>query len=123
MPRLRGWPGVRDKFENEYVDILLNNPNSHVVLLIDFDQDPDRLNAMKKIIPDELRNRVFVIGAWSEPEDLRKAGLGTFEEIGLKLAEDCRSDSKSTWGHELLKHNADEVDRMKSVLRPILFRP
>jgi hypothetical protein len=77
---------------------------------------------MKKIIPDQLRNRVFVIGAWSEPEDLRKARLGTFEEIGWKLAEDCRSDSKSTWGHELLKHNADEVDRMKSVLRPILFR-
>jgi hypothetical protein len=48
--------------------------------------------------------------------------LRTFEEIGLKLAEDCRSDSKSTWGHELLKHNADEVDGMKSILRPILFR-
>jgi hypothetical protein len=77
---------------------------------------------MKKIIPDELMNRVFVIGAWSEPEDLRKARLGTFEEIGFKLAEECRSDSKSTWDHELLKHNADEVVRMASVLRPILFR-
>jgi hypothetical protein len=120
MPTLRGWPDVRDKFADEYVRILRNNTNTHVVLLIDFDENLDRPNAMN--IPAELRNRVFVIGVWSTPEDLRRTMLASFEQIGWKLADACRTDSTIEWDHELLRHNADELDRMRSVLRPILFR-
>jgi hypothetical protein len=93
-----------------------NYPLTHVVLLIDFDDRENRFDQVTDRIPVELRQRVFMIGARSEPEELKKAGLGTFEEIGFKLAEDCRSGSTSTWDHELLKH-----DRMLRVLKPILF--
>ncbi len=62
-----------------------------------------------------------MIGAWSNPEALKKAGLGTFEQIGRKLAEDCRTGSNNTWGHELHKHNAEELDRMTSRLKPVFF--
>jgi hypothetical protein len=29
----------------------------------------------------------------------------------------------SSWGHELLRHNASEIDGLRQHVRPILFRP
>ena len=91
-----------------------------MVLLIDFDGKEDRLEEAKAGIPGHLTDRVFVLGAWTEPEAL-KADLGSYETIGLALAKDCREGTDTTWGHDLLRHNATELDRLRKHVRPILF--
>jgi len=92
-------------------------PNRFVVLLIDFDRKDDRLNYAKSQIPDHLEDRVFILGVWSEPEDLKVP----LEEIGSALARDCREEIDVTWNHELLRHNVNELARLREQVRPILF--
>jgi hypothetical protein len=122
MPTTGGWTRACDTFVDEYVTVMKNNENTHVVLLIDFDDQNGRPDWVKtEVIPPELIARVFVIGARTTPEDLRRANLGTFEEIGRKLAEDCRRDSSMMWSHQLLAHNAGELVRLTAALGPILF--
>jgi hypothetical protein len=55
----------------------------------------------------------------TEPEEL-KATLGSYETIGMALAQDCR-EGTDTWGHALLKHNTAEIERLREHVRPILF--
>jgi len=91
--------------------------------MMDFDrQVTERLERVQAVTPPELRDRVFVLGVLSEPEDL-KANLKvmTFEAIGLSLFQDCADDTRRTWSHELLKHNEAEVVRLVSSVRPFLF--
>jgi hypothetical protein len=92
----------------------------HVLILIDFDRDPGRRDEVQKYIPDDLKDRVFVLGVWSSPEELRNDQRITFEEIGRKLREDCPTGPGGIWSHELLKHNAEELDRMSKRLGSIL---
>jgi hypothetical protein len=72
-------------------------------------------------IPERLRERVFVLGTWSEPEELRET-LGTYETIGRALAKDCHDNTEATWAHNLLRHNAGELERLRKHIRPILFK-
>ena len=94
--------------------------NRFMVLLIDFDGREDRLNTMMAAIPDHSKDRVFVLGAWSEPEELRQ-NLGSYETIGLAMAKDCRDNTEEIWAHALLRHNAGELERLRKHVRPILF--
>jgi len=96
-------------------------PNRFMVLLIDFDSHEDRLLYAKKVIPERLTDRVFILGALTEPEDLKRAGLGSYETIGMALARDCRDETETTWGHDLLKHNSSELNRLRKRVRPFLF--
>ena len=122
MPTTGGWTRACDVLVDQYITLMKNNEFTHVVLLIDFDDKERRLEWVKeKVIPPELFARVFVIGARTVPEDLRRASLGTFEEIGRKLAEDCRSRSNTTWSHPLLANNAEEVGRLTTMFGLILF--
>ncbi|MEJ7713402.1 MAG: hypothetical protein WKF84_27055 [Pyrinomonadaceae bacterium] len=116
-----GWNNVLDRFKSNHVDEMYNNPNRFMVLLIDFDDDENRLKDAKAVIPEHLVDRVFVLSASSEPEDLKKASLGSYETIGLKLAKDCLEEIDTTWGHDLLRHNASELDRLRGHVRSILF--
>lgn len=117
----RGWRRVLEFFKSEHAAEMDRNPNRFMVLLIDLDRKHDRLDVVKAEIPTGLADRVFVLGAWHEPEDLRKAKLGSYEAIGSALAKDCREETDSTWGHLLLQHNASELDRLREHVRPILF--
>ncbi len=103
-----------------------------IVLLIDFDRDEDRLRYVKDQIqkhlaenqfPADLIDRVFVLGVLSEPEELKGSitDLNTFEKIGKALSEDCVDNTYRIWGHDLLKHNKTELDRMILSVRPFLF--
>jgi hypothetical protein len=116
-----GWMNVLNDFKNNQLIGMSTYQNRYMVLLIDFDQDENRLAKVKEVIPDLLADRVFVLGAHSEPEDLRKANLGNLEDIGKKLAGDCRENKPITWKHQLLQHNMEELQRMIPILRPILF--
>ena len=91
-----------------------------MILLIDLDGREDRLQYAKSQIPERLTDRVFILGALTEPEAL-KADLGDYETIGLKMARDCRDETNETWGHRLLQHNSSELDRLRVKVRPILF--
>lgn len=91
-----------------------------MVLLIDFDGQAGRLNEAKARIPERLNDRVFVLGAWTEPEAL-KADLDSYDAIGAAMANDCREDTDKTWRHKLLQHNVNEIDRLREPVRRILF--
>jgi hypothetical protein len=98
------------------------NPNQHIVLLMDFDgKEVERRREAEAVIPAHLAERVFVVGVLTNPEDLKRAKLGSPEIIGEALAEDCREETEVTWGHDLLRHNAGELDRLRERVRPILF--
>ncbi|MCX6632003.1 MAG: hypothetical protein NTW28_30710 [Candidatus Solibacter sp.] len=116
-----GWLKVLDRFEADHVGKMNAYPDRFMVLLIDFDGHQDRLDRAKASIPDNLKDRVFVLGVWTEPEAL-KAILGSYEGIGLAMAKDCLEETATTWGHELLRHNAGEMERLRQQVRPILFQ-
>ena len=116
-PVAGGWLAVLELFVSVHVSAMARYPNRFVVLIIDFDRKDDRLSYAKSKIPEDLRERVFVLGVWSEPKDLRMP----LEEIGSALARDCREETDVTWGNELLQHNASELARLRDRVRPILF--
>ena len=95
------------------------NPKSLMVLLIDFDGRKERLGEAKAVIPGQLIDRVFVLGVLTEPEDLDGS---SFEQIGRAMGEECREGGDAIWGHELLRHNAGEIDRLRERIWPILFQ-
>jgi hypothetical protein len=95
-------------------------PERFVVLLIDFDGHRERLNDARAVVPARFTVRVFVLGAWTGPEDLRR-DLGTYETIGKRLAADCREDTNTVWGHALPQHNASEIQRLREIVKPVLF--
>jgi hypothetical protein len=115
-----GWRKVLGCFELDHVGEMDKYPNRYMILLIDFDGHPERLDEAKAAIPANLNERVFVIGVLTRPEDL-KASLGSYETIGRALAKDCRDGTDTIWGHDLLRHNSGELDRLREHVRPVLF--
>ncbi len=115
-----GWTAVLERFLADHVAGMRSNPQRFMVLLIDLDGNQERLPDVKSKIPGYLTDRVFVLGTWSEPEDLKKA-LGAYETIGAAMAQDCREGTETVWGHDLLRHNADELARLRDQVHPILF--
>ena len=115
-----GWQEVLNRFKAEHVREMDRNGNRFMVLLIDFDGRKDRLDIAKASIPEDLKERVFVLGAWGDLEELRQ-DLGSYEAIGLAMAKDCRQSTELTWAHRLLCHNAGELERLRKQVRPILF--
>ena len=117
----RGRDKVLERFKLDHVTDMVNYPKRFMVLLMDFDGRKDLLESARTSIPENLLNRVFVLGVLTEPEAL-KAALGrTYEEIGLAMADDCRDGTDTTWGHDLLRHNASELERLRKHVCSILF--
>lgn len=116
-----GWQEVVKCFNEDHVPEMDRNAKRFMVLLIDFDEQQNRLNTVKAEIPERLRERVFVLGAWSEPEKLKPDFGPHYEKIGSALAKDCRDNTDVTWAHNLLSHNASELERLRQHVRPILF--
>ena len=123
LPEVGGWTQVLEHFKSDHVVEMDRYPDRFMVLLINFDGDEGRLTKAKAAIPDGLTERVFILGALSKPEALRQANLGSYEDIGLAIAKDCREGTDTTSGHELLQHNEGELDRLRQHVRPILFPP
>jgi hypothetical protein len=121
LPVAGGWMRVLERFRSDHVGKMVSNPNRFMVLLIDFDGRPERLGEAKAEIPTELCDRVFILGARDQPEALKRELKQSCEDVGLRLAQDCRDDTYATWGHQLLQHNATELDRLRAHVRPILF--
>lgn len=116
-----GWTKILDRFESYEIAGMRRFQKRFMVLLLDFDNDANRLGIARGRIPPDLADRVFILGSLSDPESLCRAGLGRPEEIGLALAKDCREGTNTVWDHALLRHNAGEVERLRQHVRPILF--
>jgi hypothetical protein len=116
-----GWNQVLEQFRSNHVVGMDRYPSRLMVLVIDLDGHVERLQNAKAKIPAHLTERVFILSALRTPEDLRRANLGSYENIGLALAKDCREETSAIWGHELLRHNAYELDRLRQHVRTILF--
>ncbi|MEX0728333.1 MAG: hypothetical protein WD065_18830 [Planctomycetaceae bacterium] len=121
LPVAGGWPRVKSLLNDEHLAGLRNYHLRHLVLLVDFDGDKQRYGQIIQDFPSDLMPRLFVIGIWTEPEDLQRQQLGNNEAVGRQLARECRENRRELWNHELLAHNAAELDRMNGILRPILF--
>ena len=120
LPVAGGWNEVLETFDSIHVAEMERCPFRSMILLIDFDGDEDRLSRAQARIPGHLSDRVYILGAWTKPEDLKTA-LGSYETIGSAMARDCREETETTWGHALLRHNASELTRLREHVRPILF--
>jgi len=121
LPSAGGWSKVRDDFEHVYAPEMQNYPLRMMLLVIDFDKQGERLNVMKQGIPGNLNDRVFVLGVLSEPEQLKRATGLSLESIGQGLATDCSNGTYVLWGHDLLRHNKAELQRMVTLVKPFLF--
>jgi 5S rRNA maturation endonuclease (ribonuclease M5) len=128
LPIADGWGKVVDNFKDNHVSEMRRFPKRMIVLLIDFDRQGERLSYVKSQIPEDLQDRVFILGVLSEPEDLKRIrkkfesiGTGKLEQIGETLANDCFNNTNELWGHDLLKHNTTELDRMILSVKPFLF--
>lgn len=121
LPVAGGWLKVVAKFKHEQVVDMHRYSERRVVLIIDFDDQVERLSQIQEEIPEGLINRVFVLGTLSEPENLRTQMNKSFEKIGQALAQDCADNTQTVWGHPLLKHNESELGRMVKNVKPFLF--
>ena len=116
-----GWTKVVDKFTEVHVPEMRIYSQRTIVLLIDFDERENRFSYVESQIPDDLKERVFVLGVQSNPESLRRDIKKTFEDIGEALAKDCSDNTNELWGHPLLEHNKTELERMILAVKPFLF--
>jgi mitochondrial fission protein ELM1 len=124
-----GWGNVIQEFLHDYVPTMRKYPQTMIALLIDFDDHKpnfssyeDRLNYIKSQIPDDLEEKVFILGSRTSPEKLKTAmNNKSFEAIGESLAKDCAENTNETWGHDYLKHNEKELKRMILSVKPFLF--
>jgi hypothetical protein len=121
LPVAGGWIEVLNQFESEHIAGMDLYPNRYMVLLIDCDGREDRNDNARSRIPERMRDRVFILGVWSEPEALRgDLGLSP-EKIGMNLAKDCREETDGIWNHNLLQHNATELARLRTRVGEIVF--
>src|SRR5260221_12344576 len=107
-----GWTRALDLFESVHIAEMERHLRRFMILLIDFDDKPNRLEKAKSVIPNHLVDRVFVLGSWTDPEGL-KADAGSYKTIGKALADDCRNGTDRAWAHPLLRHNASELERLR----------
>ncbi len=120
LPPARGWSHVIESFELDHVANMGRFSKRFIILLIDFDKDASRLKYAKSRIPPNLADRVFILGTWSQPEDLKQQ-FGNFDDIGATLAQDCQKQTSAIWSHPLLQINATELDRIQTIVCPLIM--
>jgi hypothetical protein len=121
LPVAGGWKNVLDVFVSVHIGEMEKYPERFMALIIDFDGQASRIDVAGEAIPANLKERVFVLGVLTEPEDLKAKVGEPYESIGSSLAADCRDNALEMWGHQLLQHNAGELARMRHQVVPLLF--
>lgn len=122
LPVLGGWKSVVDDFTDNHVSELRRYDRRLLLMLVDFDERSDkRLSDIKAKIPDDLIDRVFVLGSMSEPEDLKRELKMSLENIGVELSNDCAENTMTIWSHPLLVHNLAELERLNMHVKPVVF--
>ena len=118
----RGWTKGRDRLLELCDRYLKIHTGAHALLIIDFDQQADRASEIKDRLPSEVRDRVFIIGVFSEPEALKRSTKKKGEEIGQLVAAGCKAKNSDIWEQEpLLIHNLEEIQRLSQAVRDLFF--
>jgi hypothetical protein len=117
-----GWQKIIDWFVDNKLQEMKKFKERIIIFLIDFDKKAqgtqDRLAYFKTKIPEDLQERMFLLGSLKEAEDLKRE-LGA--NLGENLAKDCKEKTRIYWEHPLLKHNLPELNRMHDIIYPIIF--
>ena len=121
MPLAGGWLKVINIINDEYVPKLQQNKYSHVLGIIDCDGDDERIANELAKFPDEVADRIFLLGAIETPEIFRQKVGDNSERIGERMAEECFNESYDLWNHEDLAHVSYEIQRAATTIRPIVF--
>ena len=123
LPIAGGWAKVRDYLLDSRKLPVLNNPNCHLILLIDFDGNiQERTRLFNEACPDAAKDRVYLLGTSVEPEPLRKDRGVSLEKVGEELSGACANAEEGLWAHPMLSHNKAELDRLVRNVKPFLFR-
>lgn len=121
-PVAGGWKKALDIFLSSYLDEMKELPYRHLILLVDFDNNfEDRKKLFEENVPNDIRDRFYLIGCLSEPERLRKNCNDSYETIGKSLAESCSNQTPGLWEDDELKHNENELIRLTKNVKPFLF--
>lgn len=119
----RGWERGKETLLELSKGYMREYPNSYAVLIVDFDGNAHRGSEIKNQVPEEVRDRVFVVGVLNEPENLRNSTGMRFEQLGRQIAGGCKDSSIDFWERqELLAHNVDEIRRLSEAVRDLFFR-
>lgn len=125
-PVCGGFPSVCVQLTNEK-GVLLKELNqfsrAYVLALIDADLDnhpcsqKGKIDKLKTEIDTKYQDRIFIIGSRIEAEDIKRKiiGKGSWKKVVQKLEESCKDDNCQLWQDEILKHNLDEIARLKQV--------
>jgi hypothetical protein len=110
---LRGWPHVLQEFQDVYIPWLRQHPHCHIALFIDFDNVYEtRIQQFQGAIPQDITDRVFILGACDEAETVKNASGLSLSKIGMKLADECVENTSQLWVHAQVQHNATERQRL-----------
>lgn len=121
-PPSGGWPSVLHEFVHTYIPHLRKYETSHVLMVIDFDNDfPGRFEHFQNKIPADLSERVFVLGSLDEAETLQKEQKMSVGQLGTRLASECAASHHDHWDCPQLVHNKLEVDRLNAKVKPFLI--
>ena len=117
-----GWTAVKDQFTRNHEKYLRTYEHAVCILIVDFDGEGiDRLQSVRSAIAKDIAPRVFILGAQTEPEGLKATLNSSFEKICSQFAEDCVRDTQIAWRDEHLVHNAEELIRLRAVVKDFLF--
>jgi hypothetical protein len=115
-----GWTKGKDKLLELSKGHLKKYMNAYALLLVDHDGDSARGSNIKADISDDVKDRVFVIGVLSKPEELKSANQ-KYEQIGGLIADGCKANNSDFWQQKLLAHNLEEVQRLSLVVHRLFF--
>jgi hypothetical protein len=119
----RGWERGKETLLKLSKGYMREYPSSYALLIVDFDGNAHRGSEIKNQIPEEVRDRVFVVGVLNEPENLKNSTGMKFEQLGLQIAEGCKDSNIDFWERqEPLAHNVDEIRRLSKAVRNLFFR-
>lgn len=98
LPAQKGWPAVRDSLLSDHNSRLIKFPGAVMVLLVDFDNqgEEDRIAQVKQFVDPAVADRVFVVGAKSEPERLKKT-------LGGVMKKSAKRSPKIVWKAQPLR--------------------
>ncbi|MCC7493641.1 MAG: hypothetical protein IT204_14900 [Fimbriimonadaceae bacterium] len=116
-----GWLKAVSLAHQAWLQSMRRHPERRLLLVIDCDGNPGRLAEVTEGIPDELRDRVFVMGPLDSPEILCRETSQRTEGIGGSLAEACVANQPGLWQHPQLQHNAAELQRLADSVRAWLL--
>jgi hypothetical protein len=118
----RGWTNGSKRLDELARGHMIKYTHSYAVLVIDFDGQEDRGSKIRLALPKAVRDRIFIIGALSEPESLRDDTGLSYEGLGRQMAKSCSESNFDFWQRQkLLRHNMQEVGRLSESVSKLFF--